>query len=204
MIGESLLMSASFVIASLRILTWFCVILLAVLSLLPAQDMMRTGLPGELEHFAAYAGSAAMAVAGYGRSRRGMRIIGLFWVYASGSSILPKAGFRRSRISRPQSLERCAAGSPSPFSGAAPSARQLTSSCGAPPRQIAFDKMARLMLFSQHSHFEAGQTWFVARKRAPPSIAFYQSTAGRSTGTRCFVIRLAAGTPGFLRQRRCP
>jgi VanZ family protein len=67
---------------SLRFLTWCCVILLAVLSLLPAQEMVRTGLPGRLEHFVAYAGSAAVAMAGYGASRRGVQIIGGFWVYA--------------------------------------------------------------------------------------------------------------------------
>ena len=66
---------------SFRILTWCCVILLAVLSLLPAQDMVRTGVPGQLEHFVAYAGSAGIAIAGYGR-RGGVRIIGLFWIYA--------------------------------------------------------------------------------------------------------------------------
>jgi hypothetical protein len=47
-----------------------CVILLAVLSLLPAQEMVRTDLPGQFEHFIAYAGSAAIAMAGYGLSRR--------------------------------------------------------------------------------------------------------------------------------------
>jgi len=67
---------------SFRVLTWCCIILLAVLSLLPAQDMLRSGLPGRLEHFVAYAGSAAVAMAGYGASRGGMQIIGGFWVYA--------------------------------------------------------------------------------------------------------------------------
>jgi len=67
---------------SLRVLTWCCVILLAVLSLLPAQEMLRTGLPGQLEHFIAYAGSAAVAMAGYGARRGSMQIIGSFWVYA--------------------------------------------------------------------------------------------------------------------------
>ena len=43
------------------------VTLLAVLSLLPAQDMVRTGVPGQLEHFLAYAGSSSIVVAGYGR-----------------------------------------------------------------------------------------------------------------------------------------
>jgi VanZ family protein len=62
-------------------ITWFCVILLAVLSLLPAQDMVRTGIPGELEHFVAYAGSASIAIVGY-RRRGAVQTIGLFWIYA--------------------------------------------------------------------------------------------------------------------------
>jgi VanZ family protein len=44
--------------------------------------MMRTGIPGELEHFAAYAGAVSIAVAGYGWRRGALRIIGLFWMYA--------------------------------------------------------------------------------------------------------------------------
>ena len=54
------------VIISLRVVTWCCVLGLAVLSLLPAQDMVRTALPGRVEHFIAYAGSAAIAMAAYG------------------------------------------------------------------------------------------------------------------------------------------
>jgi len=49
---------------------------------MPAQNMVRTGFPGQLEHFVAYAGSASIAVAGYGR-RVAVRIIGLFGVYAA-------------------------------------------------------------------------------------------------------------------------
>lgn len=64
-----------------RILTWCCVLLLAVLSLLPAQDLVRTGMPGEFEHFLAYAGATSIAIAGYGR-RGSLRTIGLFWIYA--------------------------------------------------------------------------------------------------------------------------
>jgi VanZ family protein len=75
-------MRANLITNSLRVLTWCCVILLPVLSLLPAQHMVRTGFPGRLEHFVAYAGSAAIAMAGYGASRGGMQIIGGFWVYA--------------------------------------------------------------------------------------------------------------------------
>jgi hypothetical protein len=40
--------------------------------------MVRTGLPGRLEHFVAYAGSAAIAMAGYGAKPGGMLIIGGF------------------------------------------------------------------------------------------------------------------------------
>jgi len=75
-------MRAALVMTSLRVLTWCCVVLLAVLSLLPAEEMVRTGLPGRLEHFVAYAGSAAIAMAGYGERRGGVQIIGGLWVYA--------------------------------------------------------------------------------------------------------------------------
>jgi VanZ family protein len=67
---------------SFRILTWCCVILLAVLSLLPTQDMVRTGVPGQLEHFVAYAGSVTIAIAGYRRRRGTAQTVGLFWIYA--------------------------------------------------------------------------------------------------------------------------
>jgi VanZ family protein len=56
--------------------------LLAVLSLLPARVMVRTGLPGGLEHLAAYAGAAAIAMVGYGRGRSAAWVIAGFWVYA--------------------------------------------------------------------------------------------------------------------------
>jgi len=62
-----------------RALTWFCVILLAVLSLLPAQYMVRTGGSGRFEHFVAYAGSAAIAVVGY---RRLAPVLAGFCAYA--------------------------------------------------------------------------------------------------------------------------
>ena len=74
-------MRASLVTASLRALTW-CIILLAVLLLLPPHKTVRTGLPGQFEHFVAYAGSAAVAMASYGMSRGSTQVIGGFWVYA--------------------------------------------------------------------------------------------------------------------------
>ena len=73
---------------SFRILTGCCVILLALLSLLPAQNMVRTAMPGGLEHFVAYAGSASIAVAGYGR-RGAVRIIGLFLGIRRPSGVSP-------------------------------------------------------------------------------------------------------------------
>jgi hypothetical protein len=45
------------------LMVWCCVALLGFLSLLPAQEMMRTGFPGEVKHFPSYAGSAAIAMA---------------------------------------------------------------------------------------------------------------------------------------------
>jgi hypothetical protein len=70
------------VIMSLRVLTWACVVVLAVLSLMPAEEMVRTGLPGQFEHTIAYAGSAAIGMGGYGSSRGALPILGGFWLYA--------------------------------------------------------------------------------------------------------------------------
>ena len=75
-------MRVSLLITLLRVLTWCCVVLLGFLALLPAQDMVRTDVPGQLEHFVAYAGSTAIAVAGYGLRSGALRIIGIFWIYA--------------------------------------------------------------------------------------------------------------------------
>ena len=76
-------MSASFVRTSLRVLTWVCLVLLAVLSLLPLEEIeaVRTDLPGQVEHIIAYAGSAAIAMTAYGLNRA-IRVIGCFWLYA--------------------------------------------------------------------------------------------------------------------------
>ena len=87
-------MRASLIMPVARVLTWGCVILLAVLSLWPGRGIgflyvlpelysMRTGLPGRLEHFIAYAGSAAIGMLGYGASWGGGRVIGSFCVYAA-------------------------------------------------------------------------------------------------------------------------
>jgi len=66
-----------------RVLTWCSVVALAILSLLPAEEMVRTGFGHHIEHFSAYAGSAGIAMIGYGQRRRAPWIIVLgFWAYA--------------------------------------------------------------------------------------------------------------------------
>jgi VanZ family protein len=67
-----------------RALTWCCVVTLAFLSLLPAEEMVRTGVGQRIEHFVAYAGSAGIAMIGYGQRSRSPWIIllGSFWTYA--------------------------------------------------------------------------------------------------------------------------
>ena len=80
--GDKVKLKRTVVDQLLRVVTWCCVLGLAVLSLLPAQDMVRTGLPSRVEHLIAYAGSAAIAMAGYGATQGAPQIIGGFWVYA--------------------------------------------------------------------------------------------------------------------------
>lgn len=50
----------------IRIAAWGCVLLLAVLSLLPADEMARTGVDGHIEHAVAYAGTALFMALSYG------------------------------------------------------------------------------------------------------------------------------------------
>jgi VanZ family protein len=61
------------------------VVLLAALSLTPGEEIepLRTELPSQVEHIIAYAGSAAIAMAGYGLNRRAVRVIGCLWFYAA-------------------------------------------------------------------------------------------------------------------------
>ena len=48
-----------------RLATWPCLVLLAVLSLLPAAHLVRTGASGAIEHFTAYLITAGVAATGY-------------------------------------------------------------------------------------------------------------------------------------------
>ncbi len=61
---------------------WLCIVLLAVLSWLPASMEKRTALPGQVEHLLAYFCTAAVFTLAYPRSPRRWLISGLA-VYAA-------------------------------------------------------------------------------------------------------------------------
>ncbi|MBD0276008.1 MAG: VanZ family protein [Acetobacteraceae bacterium] len=69
--------------AAFRAAMWGCVVLLAVLSLLPADEMVRTGLSNLIEHAVAYAGTALLAGLGY--RERGPGWIGAALVAYAGA-----------------------------------------------------------------------------------------------------------------------
>jgi VanZ family protein len=50
----------------LRVAAWFCIVLLAVLSWLPGNEMIRTGMDGHIEHFTAYFGTMLVIAMAYG------------------------------------------------------------------------------------------------------------------------------------------
>jgi hypothetical protein len=54
-----------------RVAAWSCVVLIAVLSLLPAEEMVRTSLGGHVEHMLAYAGTAFITGLAYPQTRLG-------------------------------------------------------------------------------------------------------------------------------------
>jgi VanZ family protein len=64
----------------LRASAWGCVVLIAVLSLLPAEEMVRTTLGGHVEHMTAYAGTGALLRLSY--PTRGKQIAVAMSVYA--------------------------------------------------------------------------------------------------------------------------
>ncbi|WP_150117450.1 VanZ family protein [Microvirga vignae] len=53
-----------------RSAAWLCIVLLAVLSLMPGSVQMRSGMPGGFEHAIAYFGTATMFMLGYHKSGR--------------------------------------------------------------------------------------------------------------------------------------
>jgi VanZ family protein len=71
----------------LRPVAWGCVILLAVLSLLPAKEMVRTSLGGHIEHAMAYAGTAFLIGVTY-PAWRWRRIAAALVIYAGVLELL--------------------------------------------------------------------------------------------------------------------
>lgn len=65
----------------LRPLAWGCVALSAILSLLPAEEMVRTGLSGYVEHAMAYAGTALLLRLGH-PEHKPWRIAAALVIYA--------------------------------------------------------------------------------------------------------------------------
>jgi VanZ family protein len=49
----------------LRPVAWFCIVLLAVLSWLPGDEMVRTGIDTHIEHFTAYFGTMLVIALAY-------------------------------------------------------------------------------------------------------------------------------------------
>lgn len=72
-----------------RFLAWGCIIALAVLSLMPSEQMMRTGLSGRVEHLMAYAGTACIAAMAF--AERGLfRLILALLIYAGSLEFLQR------------------------------------------------------------------------------------------------------------------
>lgn len=68
--------------------TWTCVLIIVVLSLLPGNEMVRTGFDGHLEHAAAYAGTGFFAGIAYRVEERWLRLAGLLAALAGTMELL--------------------------------------------------------------------------------------------------------------------
>lgn len=68
---------------AMRPATWVCVVALAILSLLPKEEMIRTGVDGRFEHVIAYAGTMAIGAVGYA-PHHGVRAIALALIAYAG------------------------------------------------------------------------------------------------------------------------
>jgi VanZ family protein len=66
----------------LRVAAWFCAVLLAALSWLPGEEMVRTGVDGHIEHFTAYFGTMLVVEMAYGPAVGLRRPVLLLIVYA--------------------------------------------------------------------------------------------------------------------------
>jgi VanZ family protein len=66
----------------LRLAAWACVVLLAVLSWVPGEHMIRTGINGRLEHVIAYMGTMLVVGAAYGLRLGLLRLAAMLIPYA--------------------------------------------------------------------------------------------------------------------------
>lgn len=71
-----------------RLAAWLCVAIIVVLSLLPSDDMARTGADGRLEHAMAYAGTAFFVGLGYLVEERWATLAGLMMALAGMMELL--------------------------------------------------------------------------------------------------------------------
>ena len=62
---------------------WLCVLILAVLSWLPGEDLPRTGLAGRLEHFIAYAGTSLMGGLAWPTRHHALMLVGGLAAFAA-------------------------------------------------------------------------------------------------------------------------
>lgn len=65
-----------------RLAAWACLLLLAVLSWLPGEDMIRTGINGRIEHVIAYLGTMLLVGAAYGLRLGLFRLAAMLIAYA--------------------------------------------------------------------------------------------------------------------------
>ncbi len=65
-----------------RLAAWACLVLLAVLSWLPAEEMIRTGINGRIEHVIAYLGTMLAVGASYGIRLGLFRLVAMLIAYA--------------------------------------------------------------------------------------------------------------------------
>jgi VanZ family protein len=65
-----------------RFAAWTCLVLLAVLSWLPSEEMIRTGLNTRIEHAVAYMGTMLAVAAAYGIRLGLIRLAGMLIAYA--------------------------------------------------------------------------------------------------------------------------
>ena len=213
------LMRASLVNTSLRTLTWCCVILLAVLSLLPGQALealwllplprfVRAVLPGTLEHFVAYAGVAAITMMAYGSSRGGVRIISMLCTYAgiwSTCGTFRQAGIHRSGSLLARRSGRCAAGLSLPcFGDAYPWRLGKVVACGypiVPPQATPAQGGKRGVLNDTPRSISPMRHW---RARSSPGGASWLRLGSLEGSSKCARMSRSRGSGPGCAERREP